>query len=86
MADNTLTIDQTLTAARNGVTKSRAATQRSKTFLDHGYPHRLERDNALEELRQSVEQLIEVVERLMGEGEDLLPVHIVPEVESEMVE
>lgn len=84
MEDNALTIDQTLTAARNGVTKSRAASQRSKTFLDHGYPHRLERDNALEQLRQSVEQLIEVVERLRGEEEELLPAHLVPEVESEM--
>lgn len=61
-----LTIDQTLTAARNGVTKSRGASQRSKTSLDNGYPHRRERENAIEELRQSVEQLIAVVEILMS--------------------
>lgn len=59
-----LTIEQTLAAARNGVNKSRGASQRAKTVLDSGYPHRIERENALEELRISVEQLIEVVEQL----------------------
>lgn len=61
-----LTIDQTLAAARNGVNKSRGASQRAKTVLDHGYPHRIEREVAIEELRQSTEQLIDVVEILMS--------------------
>lgn len=81
-----LTIRQTLTAARNGVTKSRAASLRARTSLDAGYPHRKERENAIEQLRQSVEQLIEVVEHLLGDEEDLLPADIVPGVESEMEE
>jgi len=62
--DNALTIEQTLIAARNGVTKSRAASLRARMPLDAGYPHRKERDSALEELRTSVEQLISVVEHL----------------------
>lgn len=69
MEENTLTIKQTLTAARNGVTKSRAASLRARTFLDAGYVNRRERDTALEELRQSVEQLIDVVEHLIEEKE-----------------
>jgi hypothetical protein len=64
MDDNTLTIDQTLTAARNGVEKSRAASLRARTHLDAGYPHRRERETAIEELRKSVEQLIGVVEQM----------------------
>jgi hypothetical protein len=61
---SSLTIEQTLTAARNGVTKSRAASLRARTRLDAGYIHRQEREKALEELRTSVEQLISVVEQL----------------------
>lgn len=64
MEDGTLTIEQTLTAARNGVQKSRAASLRARTSLDSGYPHRRERENAIEELRKSVEQLIKVVEQV----------------------
>lgn len=69
MTDN-LTIREILTAARNGVTKSRGASQRAKTFLDAGYMNRQYRDDALEELRQSVEQLIKVIEHLIGNEED----------------
>jgi hypothetical protein len=76
---------QTLTAARNGVSKSRAASLRARTGLDAGYSHRRERENAIEELRKSVEQLCEVVEHLLPSKEDLLPADAVgPEVTSEM--
>lgn len=83
---NALTIEQTLTAARNGVTKSRAASQRAKTHLDAGYPHRAQREIAIEELRLSVEQLIEVVERLLSDEKNFPLADIIPEVESEIEE
>lgn len=54
--------------------------------MDAGYPSIRERDQALEELRQSVEQLAEVVAYLLGDEEDLLPAEVVPELESEIEE
>lgn len=85
-----LTLRQTLTAARNGVTKSRGASLRAKTFMDAGYSNIRERDTAMEELRQSVEQLTDVIEYLVNEedkGEHpSIYSKVLPEVESEMEE
>lgn len=57
----TLSFQDHLDAARHSVEKSRAASERAKEFIDAGYIKRQERDLAVEELRNSVEHIIQML-------------------------
>ena len=53
-----------LEAVKQGLHRSRAASERAKEFIDAGYIKRQERDLAVEELRDSVEHLVQALELL----------------------
>jgi 20S proteasome alpha/beta subunit len=63
-----VSVEEALASARDRVKNSRSASEHAKTLLDSGYHPRLDRDRAVEELRQSVEQLIDIVESFVKEG------------------
>lgn len=61
---STSLIEDALVSARNSVKNSRQSSELAKDFMDAGYPNRQRRDNAVEALRQSIEQLADAVEDL----------------------
>jgi hypothetical protein len=57
-------IQERLDEVRKYVERSRVSAEEAKVFLDVGYPTRLKRDKAVEELQIGLEQLADVVEQL----------------------
>ena len=56
-----------LDEVRTHLDRSRNAAQRAKNWMDVGYPSRIERDQAIEELTQGLDQLVDIVAKLARE-------------------
>jgi hypothetical protein len=52
-----------LEQAQKHVNNSKSASEKAKTWADVGYPRIVKRDQAVEELRQSIEHLITALEK-----------------------